>query len=207
MRARDVADREKQREKREEATWDYIVAVIASEAEIEAFMEKLDRHDSATVEALMENEEELIETRRRLAEMFSNAHRLDDGRVVFETRDGTKVYDEHGNEVSADVVTPDQIDDGRPKWEDIQEERARQKALEKEREELQRHQEKVDEAREAAADPNVSEDKLKALEAELEASAPERVRRKVEEPKPEDDPAPVPEQAKPAPVSAPVYAP
>ena len=139
--------------------------------------------------------------------MFADAHRIEDGRAVFETRDGTKVYDENGKEVSSDIITPDQIDDGRPKWEDVQAERERQKELEEERRQLQEHQEKIDEAREAAADPNVTDDDLKALEAELEASAPERVRRRVEEANPVDDPGPAPEHANPKPVSAPVYTP
>ena len=63
LRARELADREKNREKQEAATWEYVAAVLASEAQIEAFTEKLDRYDTATVEALMENEEALIETR------------------------------------------------------------------------------------------------------------------------------------------------
>ena len=175
LRARELADREKTREKQEAATWHYIAAVLATEAQIEAFTTKLDRYDAATVEALMENEEALIESRKRLAEMFENAHRLEDGRIVFETRDGTKVFDEHGNEVSSDIVTPDQIDDARPKWEDVQEEQARRDALEEERRQLQEYQEKIDAAREAAAEPNVTEDQLKALEAELESSAPQRI--------------------------------
>ncbi|MFT3809975.1 MAG: hypothetical protein QM698_08655 [Micropepsaceae bacterium] len=205
LRARELAEREKNRERQEAATWEYIVAAIATEAQIEAFTAKLDRYDAATVEALMENEEALIETRKRLAEMFGNAHRLEDGRMVFETRDGTKVYDEHGNEVSADIITPDQIDDARPKWEDVQEVKQQQKALEEERRQLQEYQEKIDAAREATTEPNVTEDQLKALEEELEAATPRSVQPKVENAQIKNDVTMVPDRK--SQISTPTYIP
>src|SRR5688572_6312748 len=92
--------------------------VLASDHRIEAFTVKLDALDAATVAALMQNEEALIAVRERIATMLLAAHVLPDGRRVFKTRDGTEVFDEFGTAVSAEEITPDQIADDKPRWED-----------------------------------------------------------------------------------------
>jgi len=181
LRTRELAEREKNREKQQAATWEYVAAVLATEAQIKAFSTKLDQYDAATVEALMENEEALIEASKHLERMLANTHRLEDGRIVFKSRDGTRVYDQHDNEISPDVIAPEEIDDSKTRYEDYLEARQREEALRREREELQQYQEKIDAARDAAAESNVTEDQLDALDKELQESAPEAVRRKIGE--------------------------
>ena len=149
--------------------------VLASEQHIEAFAVKLDALDAATVEALMQNEQALIAVRERIAAMLIDAHVLPDGRRVFKTRDGTEVFDEFGTAVSAEEITPEEIHDDKPVWEDFAAELERDAALQREREELLAFQEQLDTARERLDDPALTEDELSALEDELGAVAPERV--------------------------------
>lgn len=150
--------------------------VLASEQQIEAFTVKLDTWDTATVEALMQNEEELLAVRERIASMLLDSHVLPDGRRVFKTRDGTKVFDEFGSEILPDVLSPDDIANDKARWEDLLEARLSANTLEREREELLAYQEKLDDARERLDDdPALTEDDLAALEDELGEAMPARV--------------------------------
>lgn len=186
--------------------------VLASDQHIEAFTVKLDALDAATVEALMQNEEALVAVRERIAAMLLDAHVLPDGRPVFKTRDGTEVYDEFGAVVSAEEITPEEIDDTKPRWEDLQEEIADETRLVAEREDLLAYQEKLDDARERLDDPTLTEDELSALEHELGEATPERVTAiltanvEVPEQAVGGDAAPVAEQDKRAPLDLPLPA-
>lgn len=153
--------------------------MILTEQQIAKFTAKLDNYDRATVDALMENGVELDAAREQVQEMLGHAETLPDGRRVFKTRDGKKVFDEKGVEVKPDEIKPDSIDDRRPRWEDFKAARDRQESLETERAELHAYQEKLDRARDRADDPDFSEAEMKALERDLGDSAPERVRRKL----------------------------
>lgn len=95
-----------------------VSAVLATEVEIATFHEELDAYRAATVESLLENEQRLTEVRARLDSMLAQAYVLPDGRRVFKTRDGLRVFDEDGHEVGPDVIDPDMIDDWRPPADD-----------------------------------------------------------------------------------------
>lgn len=183
---RDKREKELADNRRENAEIaDLIVAVLASEAEIEAFKVKLDIYDAATVDALMQNEEELTAVRERIQDMLLEAHTLPDGRRVFKTRDGQRVFDEHGTEMKAEEIDPRSIDDRKTRWEDWQEIRAKETALVEERGELLAYQQKLDEARERVDDPELTKNELDALDKEHADAMPERVRRLAGEHAPE----------------------
>lgn len=186
---RDEADRTKfldhQKERREnderqleEQQFESFVqmVVLATEPQIAAFAVKLDRYDAATVEALMQNEQEIREVRERIETMLKQAHQLPDGRRVFKSLDGKRVFDENGHEVSAEEVQPGQISDAQPRFEPYWEERKHEKVLVQERDDLHDFQRKLDAARDETDRPDLTKDELDALEKDIDDATPQRVR-------------------------------
>lgn len=155
---------------------EFFEAVLATPTQIEAFSIKLDRYDTATVEALMNNEVQLQEVRKHVEKMLLEAHVLPDGRRVFRTRDGKQVFDETGKEVSADTIRPDVIDEKKPVWEDYQAGRQREAKLNEERTELQEYQKKLDDARTRVKEGDLTESELDRMDKDLEKSMPKAVR-------------------------------
>ncbi|MGJ8629121.1 MAG: hypothetical protein ACSHXB_19340 [Sulfitobacter sp.] len=149
---------------------------IASDVQITEFKVKLDTYDSATVTALMENQELLDAVRERLDTMLSRAHVLGDGRRVFKTEDGTQVFDEHGAEVAQDEVDPMMISDERPTWEAYSEGVELEATLTAERTNILEFQAQVDAARERVDDGEISEADLAELDADLLEAMPDAVR-------------------------------
>lgn len=158
---------------------------LAPPQKIADFTVKLDRYDTATVHALMDNERDLLDVREKIDTMLMKAHVLPDGRRVFKTEDGKRVFDELGVELKADEVTPESIADDKPKWERFFGVRKEERRLVEERKDLVDYQEKLDRARERTKDPKLTEDELSALDKELGQSMPERVRKLSGEQKPD----------------------
>lgn len=88
------------RDSREAHLHAILVVELASPAEIAAFTVRLDSYDAATVEAMIANEEALAKVREDVKIMLDKAYMLDDGRRVFKTEDGTRIFDEQGQEVT-----------------------------------------------------------------------------------------------------------
>ena len=172
--------REEMEERAEEALLDLAIAVtLATETLIEAFNVKLDNYDEATVRALMENQKALDAVQVEIDDMLSRAHKLEDGRAVFKTEDGTKVFDQHGAQLEETTIHPDSISDEAPTWESYNAKREGRDELLKERQEIFDYQEKLDEAREHANSGEMTQDELTELEAELEADMPPAVQRQL----------------------------
>lgn len=159
--------------------------VWATEERVELFTRKLDRHDTVTVEALMENRIALDRVREQFDTMLMEAHVLPDGRRVFKTRDGTRVFDEHGSELKPEVVDPNTIDDTRPRWEEFKDVRDTKLALEKERQDLLDYQSRLDGVRERVGKDRIIEKDLADLGAELDKEMPDAIRRKLDGDKPQ----------------------
>ncbi|MFA6965242.1 hypothetical protein [Bosea sp. (in: a-proteobacteria)] len=177
---RNQAENEKRR--REDAEFFAAMeAVLAPAHKIEQFNIKLDRYETATVQALMDNELDTLAVRKEIEVMLLKAHTLEDGRRVFKTEDGMRVFDEHGAELKAADVAPESIADDRPRAESYFERRAEERRLVEERKGLIAYQEKLDLARERTADPSLTENELSALEKELGQSMPDRIRKHVGE--------------------------
>ncbi|GAB6843720.1 hypothetical protein HNR00_003400 [Methylorubrum rhodinum] len=182
-------------EKRDRETFAAVQAVLATDKQVATFTTKLDRYNEKTVEALMENRIALDEVQTRLDEMLGKAHVLPDGRRVFKTQDGTRVFDEGGIELNADVIDPNAIADERPPWERYKASLDTKTRLEQERSQLHNFQAKSDAAREELDRGNVTADRLDELDAEMQAAMPEAVRRKLGNEGPTrnaDGPAPEP---------------
>lgn len=119
-RQREGKDKRQKREREadQEALLDAMLAVMSTETDIANFYTQLDSYDAATVEALMENNEQLKAVREELKILLDQAFVLPDGRRVFKTEDGVRVFDEHGVEVKD--IDPDSIESWRPSWKQYQ---------------------------------------------------------------------------------------
>lgn len=179
-RIRDHNDAEKKREREEHeaeeaALADFALAVLASETDIAALTVELDAYDAATVEALQENEVALAKTREELRLMLDKAYVMPDGRKVFKTEDGKRVFDESGQEVKD--FDADQIEEWRPRWERYHAETERLDALVKERQQLHDYQTELDEARERTGEDGLTKDELDDIQRRLNDDMPDAVRR------------------------------
>ncbi|MEM6499136.1 MAG: hypothetical protein AAF709_20740 [Pseudomonadota bacterium] len=186
-------EKKEQLEEREEAHLAGLaVSVsIASEIQIRTFKQKLDQYEAATVEALMTNQEALDEVRARLHHILGNAHVLEDGRRVFRTEDGAQVFDEHGDEVGPEEISPDEIDPTLPSWEAYKAERDLEHALVEERTQLLDFQAKLDETRTEVDGRDISTERLEELDAELAAMMPPTIATSSNTPEPADHSEPV----------------
>jgi hypothetical protein len=178
---------ERQRREREEdlskETSDLIdVAVtMATASQIRALEVDIDTYDAATVAALQENEEQMRDVRGELDEMLSKAYVLPDGRRVFKTEDGLRVFDEHGKEVSPDLIDPHEIADHLPRWERYKLKLDRYSALQNERADLIDYQDKLDAARERLHHGDMTQREYDDLRQDLVNDMPEAVRRQIPE--------------------------
>ncbi|MEQ1953652.1 hypothetical protein [Mesorhizobium sp. CN2-181] len=190
---KDRREKDKSEDQREDGELAAIAEVLASNTEIADFGVKLDTYDAATVDALMANDVDLQAVRDRIEDMMLEAHTLPDGRRVFKTRDGTKVFDENGAELKPEEVDPLEIDNRKPRWEDLLDAKREEAELVDERRDLIEFQEKLDGARERLDDPALTKDELDALDKELGDAMPERVKatldRDNDRPKPEAEAA------------------
>ncbi|OXT02743.1 hypothetical protein B7H23_07675 [Notoacmeibacter marinus] len=150
--------------------------LMATDQQIAEFEVKLERYDEATVKALMKNGERIEELQAERQAMLEDAHVLEDGRRVFKTEDGTRVYDEHGQRLSEESVNPDAIADYRPRAESYLENEAALTSLEQQRAAILEFQNHVDEAHEQIAEGGISEKDLDELDSELKEMMPDAVR-------------------------------
>lgn len=155
--------------------------VMVSAGELEIFRVELDSYDTATIAALQENERNLMQARERLDELFAKAHVLPDGRRVFKTEDGLRVFDEHGQELSGTTIHPTEIDDKRPRWETARDAIDQYEALTQEREAILTYQQKLDEARERIDTGEISREEFDEMRDELKTAMPDAVRAQVPE--------------------------
>lgn len=191
LRREDKRRKDKERddeERKSEADGLIEVMVFASATELGSFEVKLNHYEEATYDALIENERLLELMRGVCDDMLEKAYELPDGRRVFESEDGIRVFDEFGTELDPSVITADEIEDWRPKYEAFKETQDSIDALLEERNAIIEYQQKLDEARERVKDGEISPDELKSLERELAADMPESVRAELTS---EHAPAPV----------------
>lgn len=185
-------ERDKEKLEQEQRDLDEILMaeLLASPAEVAAFRLRLDRYDAATVEALLENQKALDAVQRRIEKRLMEAHVLPDGRRVFKTLDGTRVFDEHGQEVGPDIIDPDSIDNSKPRWDIHGADLEVRRLLLEEREQLLDYQQKLDAARERLDSDDITKKELERFEADLADNAPASVRQKVGLERPQADVAP-----------------
>jgi len=149
-----------------------ISVVLATAAEVASFQAELDDYRTATTKALIENERRLEHVQAELDDMLAKAYVLPDGRRVFKTEDGLRVFDEHGVELAADDVDPDLIEDWRPRAEGYIKRHYTKLELLDEKDALHSFEERVELADERAKSGEMTKDELRDLRNELETSIP-----------------------------------
>ena len=159
--------------------WAAFEAALAPPAHIADFRSRLVTYDTKTVEALIDNQEALDRVRERLDDLLGKAHVLPDGRRVFKTMDGQRVFDEHGQEMKADAVDPSSIDDRKPRWETFKADVDERRRLVEERQGLIDYQAKLDETRDRLDKGDITNGDLDDMKGDLERAMPDTVRRKL----------------------------
>ncbi len=148
---------------------------LATETEITAFRVKLDTYDEAAVKALMENEKLREALQQHIDRMYDEAHILPDGRKVFKSRDGLRVYDENENEISREKIDPDEINDKLPRSEDFFEAKKSMKNLDERRDQIHEFQREADDIREELDEGDVTKKQLSDFEKRLADKMPPEV--------------------------------
>lgn len=199
--------REDERERAEQQAaeiLDTIETVLATREAVAGLRVQLDEYDTATVGALIENQEAIDAVRAKIDAMLEEAYVLADGRRVFKTKDGTRVFDEYGKEVVTKIVDPDAIDERHPTWEAFKAETDAKAKLEEDRQQLLEYQAKLDEARERLDKGEITHKELESLKADLAEGMPDTVRAQLDraKPKADSDPAHETAAAKPTEVTA-----
>ncbi|MDI6029446.1 hypothetical protein QBK99_25175 [Corticibacterium sp. UT-5YL-CI-8] len=173
--------RERNLDEAHDALIDMVVAVLATDADLQTFVLEVDAYKPATVEALMDIEDQLQQVGEELQILLDQAYVLPDGRKVFKTEDGTRVFDEHGVEVKD--LDPNEIEDWRPYWERYDEPFKRKFALTEERENLLEFQKLTDDVDAEIADARknggMTRDRLQELREKLANEAPEAVKKNI----------------------------
>lgn len=152
---------------------------LATPAQIDKLRTKLDHYDEATVIALIDNQKQLDAINATLQAMLDKAYLMEDGRRVFMTEDGTRVFDEFGQEVSADELDFNRIGSDRPSWEGFSGAKDVERQLKHDRQQILDYQKKLDEARERLSGEEISKDDLDQMDKELTGAMPPSVRRVV----------------------------
>ncbi len=179
------AERERERKARKEdarndsAEIADIGGMAITAVQAETFRVELETYQTATIEALELNREALDLARTQLARTLERAYVLEDGRRVFETEDGTKVFDESGNELSPDVITPDEIPDHHPGWETYLSDIDAVQKLEAEQTELLEFQADLDETAEQLDRGDMTVREFDDLREQLRENAPDSVRERL----------------------------
>lgn len=172
-----IRDRRQKQESHNDQASELLDAVltVATTEEIESFRVELDSFDVATVDALQENAAQIEQVEEQLEEMLNQAHVLSDGRRVFKTEDGLRVFDEHGEQLGSSVIDPAYISDDNVNWESFSQKRNTLESLNAERSELIEYQEKLDLARDELDVGDITANDLDAMKEDLKASMPDAV--------------------------------
>lgn len=161
-----------------------LAAVIITNEQAQMFQSEIDTYQLATVEALEENRKAIELVRERLERFMEQAHRLDDGRRVFKTEDGLRVFDEFGVELPADIIAPDEIPDHLPRWEVVKDALDELERLEAEQTELLDFQADLDEAQDLLDGGAMTQEQFDKLRERLASDAPDTVTSRVDGMKP-----------------------
>ena len=159
---------------------DLATAIVTSE-QADQFAAELNLYHEATYEALRDNELQLETAREQLQTMLKRAHVLEDGRRVFKTEDGLRVFDEHGIEIGTDTITPGEISNDKPRYEQLLEQQRIVEGLEMQRSELLEFQSELDEAQELLDSGKMTQGRFLELRERLASDAPETVKTRMPE--------------------------
>lgn len=163
---------------------DVIIAALVLDnpryaARLKQLNTRLETHQSAVIDALLENQERLDKADERLQQLLSEAYVLPDGRRVFKSENGITVIDEYGDGVSADELDPHMIDDRYPTAETWLAAKEHHRKLSAEREELLDYQDRLDQAQQLIDQGDLNEEDFDDLDALMNDDVPNAVRQRL----------------------------
>lgn len=184
FRLAEERDKERRLDQREERDGSENMINVMLIAELDRIEEaelrvRMEQHEHALIEALIANEEALADAQRAVDRMLGEAYVLPDGRRVFKTEDGQRVFDENGRELVPDEVVPAEIGEEHPTWEKYGAAVGARDGLAAERQELLDYQRKLDTANEKMAAGTMSDADLADLDRLMTDDVPEAVRRRL----------------------------
>jgi hypothetical protein len=178
LRTKEKQERQKELEAEAEEFLDLALALVSSN-EIEELLEDVSRYEVATVAALQKNTNDLELVQERLDALLEQAFLLPDGRRVFKTEDGMRVFDQHGTELDRSVIDPDIIPDDLPRWETYKAGLDEKAHLLEERRSLHEYQAKLDQARERLDAGEITREEFEKLSSDLRELMPQAVRQQL----------------------------
>ncbi|MEM6466213.1 MAG: hypothetical protein AAF679_06890 [Pseudomonadota bacterium] len=168
-RARELIEKEKQARGEARSELLDLMANAPSAAQAAAFRSRLDHWDAANMEAILDLQEALTAAQDQVRRTLAQAFVLTDGRRVFRTEDGLRVFDEHVIDLSAEI-DPDSIEAFRPSWERFQADQQHVEDVEAALAQRLQLQDRLDQAREDLDAGALSVEDLDALDAEFSAA-------------------------------------
>lgn len=175
-----LLQREKKRDQEEkhdrERLKEFDEAVMATAEQLDTFYVHLDKYDTATVQALMDNDRALDQVRHEREHIEASAYHLPDGTVAFKNEAGTLVYDRRGALLPRDRVHPDAIPDTAPRWEAMTANLNAEQKLAHGRQDILRYQQRLDDARDTVGQGKMTADALDKLDGDLKLSMPDAVK-------------------------------
>lgn len=167
-------------ERAEDDLVDFATAgVLATDQQIIDFTAELDTYDEATVRALMENDEQMAAVEADIQRTLEEAYLLPDGRRVFKTEDGLRVFDADGREVFSDTIDPEDISPNHPSWEVYKGFVDRGVELRTERDGILKFQEQLDDSRVRLDDEDLTVEEIDDMRERLGTLMPDAVKRQM----------------------------
>lgn len=124
---------------------------------------------NAAEQALREARIREQDAREALEDIRSRATKTADGTAVYLSADGTRAFDEHGNELSPEALAEIDWRDGAPTWEERQETGKRFEEAAREREEIEDYRDRLDSAQDKLGSAELSQDELDGMRATLDS--------------------------------------
>ncbi|MEP1577200.1 hypothetical protein [Roseibium album] len=170
---RDKRQRRKDKEAQDEFDDLIQVAVLATTEHVAQFQNRLDDYERQAVERILMLQQQRDQKLAERESLLEAAHTLPGGTRVFKTEDNQKVFDEHGTEIGADILSPDQIGDDRPKWDQFSDVEGDIQDIDEALAEAITFQEKIEALRSRSEANELTQDELDALEQELDDIVPD----------------------------------
>lgn len=177
--------REKLAEEAEVAEADFLAlgqaAIEATAEAITLFENDLSKYEALTVEEIMRLQGHLDALLAEREALLANTHVLPDGRRVFKTLDGQRVFDEHGIEVGQDIIHPDMIGDDKTRHETFLQNGSAIERTRRSLDAMHEFKDELDGIRDELGNKQITDEKLEELREQLESAAPVEIRlRKIE---------------------------
>jgi hypothetical protein len=152
---------------------DVLTVSLALSENIAVFRRELDDMQQKALERILYLQQQRDALMTEKQTLLDNAFVLDDGQRVFRSNDATYVIDENGDEVSADIINPEQISGEYSNAEDYKSTIGSLENVDKDLGEAITFHERIEDLQERAGQEVLSQAELEALKLELDEITPD----------------------------------